>query len=254
MARLLCCDSRIGQLRREASHHRVVIDVHRAWTGQNCHLFEETSLEYEDLKALFGKRGFRRINLALNVGDVHYYEWRSYRSGLLKKALASSHDLEHFYFHTNTVHDGGIPESQFVPLLDVFPITQWPRLTHFGLSCFLVEMDDLVSFLAQLPPSIQKNELSALELLQGNWEQLLTHTRDELPWQSRTSPPKITISILGMLGISGLATWVSGEVDSFFYSGGPNPFQHNFPNDIALGTGIVSRISMKVMTGRMLTL
>lgn len=236
---------------RELSNHtghqitEFVVDVNRAWTGLNCHIFDAPSKIYEDLRNLFNRQGFKRIDLALNVGDIYQTGWGPFHSGLITKALASSHDLEHFYFHTNTVLMG-YQKPPYDPrldigmsLLEIFPIAQWPKLKSFGLSNYHVKINDLITFLSQLPPSIQTLELTSIEFLDSDWQTALPRMRDELSWQSWLTPPKLTVSIPSNMGISGLATWLSNEIDAFLYGEGSNPFSG--PNYIPIGTGMVKQ-------------
>jgi hypothetical protein len=225
------------ELARLSEKHHItefVVDVNRCLTGLNQYIFFETSPEYEDLKTLFSTKGFRRIDLAVHAGRRQQRGWDRFDGELLRKALATANDLEHFYFHTNTTRDSvWTVLPNYFPLLDSFPIAQWPRLKHFGLSRVIIDMPGLFKFFTLMPPSIQTIELSTIFFQRGSYEELLTRIREGLDWQSRSSPPKLTISIPSRFHINGLSIWISDEVDSFLYHGGPNPFENGSDREVA---------------------
>ena len=86
-----------------------------------------------------------------------------------------------------------------VPLHTIFPIEQWSKLRHFGLSGFLVDQDDLVSLLSQLPATLRSVELSFLEFLsgKGDYQRLLYDMLDKLDWRKRTvgEKPRVKIGV-----------------------------------------------------------
>jgi hypothetical protein len=106
-------------------------------------------------------------DLALNVTNAQNLDWRCFRGGLLKSALAEASGLEHFSLVTNAStknanrdFDFGHWPSRFTdedctPLLEMFPIVDWKSLRNFSISHLLIHIDDFISFLAKLPPTIQ---------------------------------------------------------------------------------------------------
>lgn len=220
-------------------HHvtELVVDVNRCLTGLHHDMFRRRSPEYEDLKALFSRKGFKRIDLAMHVSRIQWCGWSSYY-GLLTEALASAKDLEYFSFHTNTTGPVQWPQNpNYVPILKFFPVAQWVRLKHFGISRAIIHMPELVALFAVLPPTVQTIELSMIFFQEGGYEELLTRIRDSLDWRSRRSPPRLTINIPNELLIPSLSIWISDEVDSFLYHGGPNPFQNGSDTQVASGVG-----------------
>ena len=116
-------------------------------TGLNCRLFDQPCREYDDFVIMLQRPGFRRLDLDLFTGVNEYQNWKSFRSGLLFKALSEAKDLRHITVHTTTdivngkmVHfpPWGGPRFFTFPLQTVFPIKCWPKLEHFGMSNMLV--------------------------------------------------------------------------------------------------------------------
>ncbi|RBR26460.1 uncharacterized protein FIESC28_00754 [Fusarium coffeatum] len=174
----------------------LVIGGHEIQSGLNARLFDEWSPEYGDLVTLLKRPGFRHLELHLFTGFVlEDHKCFSYRSGLLRDALAHAEDLEYLSLRASTYIENGVPELLtfedeedwcMCPLQDIFPVDQWPRLQHFGISNMLVDREDLIGLLASLPPSLRSVELSHLGLKSPHeYSDLVRDVRDVLDWQSR---------------------------------------------------------------------
>ncbi|KAH6838550.1 hypothetical protein B0I37DRAFT_316717 [Chaetomium sp. MPI-CAGE-AT-0009] len=223
----------------------LVIDVNHLLSGINCTILSEPCAEYDDLLKVIRRQGFRRLDLALTVGDQGYQEeWSALRSGLLRRALSETPDLEHISLRTDEVEkdpDGSQdPARHFVPLSAIFPVDNWPSLRHFGLSQFLVRQGDLLSLLAALPATLRSVELSHLVFLQGNYRDFLAEMRDSLNWRNRVKNerPKVTLAI-PVQHRSEFSISVDEEVAQFLYEDGTNPFQSIGGNDVPYGVGVV---------------
>lgn len=212
-----------------------VLDVHGLSTGLNCHIFDQTCDDYNRFSTLLRQPGFHYLHLSLLVSDLEGGDWKPFRGGLLRRALAGARDLKHFQLCNNLddeldVHSSnsdGAHENE-VLLRSIFPIEQWPRLRHFGLSGFIVGHDDLFSLLSQLPPTLRSVELSFLQFSsgKGSYRSLLYDIRDKLDWRGRAPEerPKVVIGIHFSNKQPGRAIWVNEEVEKFIYGDGRNPF------------------------------
>ncbi|UKZ78870.1 hypothetical protein TrVFT333_006616 [Trichoderma virens FT-333] len=232
----------------------LVLDVNQLLTGLTCHFFDKPCKELDHLMTVLKRPGFRRLDLSLMVGAPCYGGWDKFCNGYLRRALAeASGDLEHIFLRTDvweSVNALGQRKSDgyvdaFIPLRTIFPIEKWPKLQHFGLSRFLVRQDDIVSFLLALPKTIRTIELSFLFFLEGGgcYRDLLEDMRNTLDWQSRyvAERPKVIIGLKLSDSSVGTAVWLEEELESFFYDGGKNPFQHDnervSPNELLEGGG-----------------
>lgn len=220
-------------------HHisELVLDVHQLNTGLNCRVFEEPNGDYENLVTLLRRPGFSRIDLALLADGEEHENWPSFRSGLLRNALSEAKDLQHVSLRTQVDMDqcGDATEpgtndsvEQFTPLRTIFPIENWQKLQHFGLSNFPVRQDDVLSLLAAMPPTLQSVDLSFLVFLGdgGNYRDLLTNMRDTLGWRERIvhQRPNTMIRIGTWNGGSTVNIWLDEEVNRYLYDDGENPF------------------------------
>lgn len=227
-------------LAQDEVQHRVsemVLDAHLLMTGLTCHIFDQVCDEYNNFSTILRRPNFRRLDLSLLVGRLDQEEWVSYRKGLLRKALAGAEDLEHVHLHTDldlSVNTGitnsdGTHQNE-VLLQTIFPIEKWPRLQHFGLSGFIVNQDNLISLLSQLPNTLRSVELSFLRFLdgKGNYQSLLYDLRDKLDWRNRAlgNQPLVVIGIHedNHCVRAGKAIWVNKEARAFIYGEGRNPF------------------------------
>ncbi|KKP01557.1 hypothetical protein THAR02_06342 [Trichoderma harzianum] len=169
--------------RKAAGVKELVLDTHLLPTGVTCRFFDQPSLEYDHLVDLLQRPEFRRLDLALMVGQQELGDWESLRNGRLRSALAEAAELEHFQLNTDIgYHRARDPGSHLALLHDIFPIERWPKLRHFGLTRFLVSQRDLVSFLSKLPASVRTIELNCLHFISddGDYRDLLENMRDSL--------------------------------------------------------------------------
>lgn len=234
----------------------IVVDVNKLLTGLNAHIFDEECTKQRDLATALGRPNFRRLDLALAVGELDSHDWRAFRSGCLRRTLGTAPALEHVRLATDLedvdMNYIGRPNSgvdhHFIPLRVVFPIDNWARLSHFGLSRFAVWQDDLLAFLGALPPTLRSVELSFLIFLKGNHRDLLDGMRDQLGWRERPVDQRPRVSI-GLpddeLGNPKRGVWGDVPVEQFLYQHGPNPFgtYRGGRDQIPQGAGAVVRDS-----------
>ncbi|KAM0210460.1 hypothetical protein ACHAPA_002043 [Fusarium lateritium] len=102
------------------------------------------------------------------------------------------------------------------------------RGRHFGLLGMQVSQDDLISFLAKLPSTLQSVELSFLSMIEGDdYAGLLTDIRDRLGWRHRPSGQRIQVSISVTtvnIPYDGRYICLDKEVQEYNYGDGPSPF------------------------------
>jgi hypothetical protein len=226
----------------------LVIDVNHHLSGINCTVFSEPCVEYDNLLSILRRHGFRRLDLALMVGDQGFGEdWSALRSGYLRRALSQAPDLEHISLRTDECDTdpdwSQDPARHFVPLNTIFPVDNWQCLRHFGLSQFLVRQGDLLSTLATLPATLRSVELSHLVFLQGNYRDLLADMRDTLSWRTRgrNERPKVILAITKSPGTE-LNIWVDKEVNGFLYEDGTNPFKSSVGGNVLHDVGVVEHV------------
>ncbi|KAL4900879.1 hypothetical protein BDW74DRAFT_182462 [Aspergillus multicolor] len=196
-------------LRALASHadHRVselCITANTLQTGLNCRIFDAPNAQYADFATVLRRPGFARLDLDLLVRGEEHVGWPAYRNGLLRSALAEAHDMQHISLATNMDEVSATAPDQLVPLRTIFPIKSWPSLRHFSLSQFLVDKDDLVSFLAALASTL----------------------RSRLDWRTRDPAERRVVSLAKptLYWRIGHAFWLDKEVQGFLYGEGKNPF------------------------------
>lgn len=225
----------------------IIIDANQLLIGLNAHIFDEECTEQRNLASAPRQPHFRRLDLALAVGGLENQGWRAFRSGCLRHMLAEAPDLEHIRLMTDLVDKSD--EDFGLPLRDIFPIDDWARLSHFGLSRFHVRQDDLLSFLAALPSTLRSVELSFLIWLDGgNYRDLLDGMRDQLGWRERPAEqrPRVIIGLPDCdLFYPRRGIWVDAPVEQCLYHIGPNPFgtDRDARNYIPQGAGGVVRDS-----------
>lgn len=214
----------------------IVVDVNGLHTGINVKVFEEPPCaEYTDLVKVLAQPSFRRIDLAVIVGNQWYENWAAFRSGLLHRAWAGAKDLEHVSLKANITESdpdatNATDDRHFIPLLTIMPVDKWLHLRHFGLARFLVRQNDLLGLLAALPSTIRTVELSLLCFLpeQGSYAGLLQDMRDTLGWSDRTTAdrPRVTVGLdpVDLPALPGRAIWVDDEISAFLYENAGNPF------------------------------
>ncbi|KAF5576264.1 hypothetical protein FPCIR_12693 [Fusarium pseudocircinatum] len=232
------------------------IGGHEIGSGLNCRIFDRRCVEYDDLVTLLKRPGFRYLSLDLFTGLLEREDWESYKSGLLHDALAQAKDLEHMCLRSTMGITGGSSEQlgwqdieKYVfPLRTIFPVDQWPRLRHFGISNMVVQHDDLIELLSALPRTLRSVELRYLAWgsLDHGTRELLPSMRDILDWRSRPVEERPTVHMIvsGMPYGQGDARGWYVEIDelvhSVLYGEGGNPFVDH-PDIIYPGQGGVKR-------------
>lgn len=222
-------------LAESEQHHvtELVVGGREVGCGMNCHLFDQPCAEYNDLITLLQRPGFSHLSLDIFTGYLEEENWISYKSGLLHDALAKAKDLKHICLRTTTdIADGepGLLEPDELEQVDlslstIFPIDQWPQLEHFGLSGFILDIDDLIRVVAALPASLRSVELSHLAFKRTDdlYENFLVKMRDTLSRSSRPEQqrPKIRIVAtawgLDQMDQKGHSVEVDDAVYSFMY-------------------------------------
>ncbi|KAL2818216.1 hypothetical protein BDW59DRAFT_152170 [Aspergillus cavernicola] len=228
-------------LASHTDHHQVselVIDANTLETGLNCRVYEQPNAEYNDFATILRRPGFTHLDLALLVRGQEFKGWPCFRNRYLHRALAEAHSLQHISLSTNvdadpasdtTIQGTGGSRAQLVLLRTIFPVERWHTLRHFSLSNFLVDKNDLVSFLAALPSAtLCSVHLGFLYFVDhgGNWHELLEDMRNKLDWRWRDPAvrPTVSVAVPTFYIQTGHAVWVDEEVREFLYEGGPNPF------------------------------
>lgn len=217
-------------LAQERHHHQVsefLIDSNQLQTGISSRLFEQPCEAYTDIASILELPGLRRFHLSLNVEGQHYNDWPAFRSGLMKEALSRAVNLEQFALETDMELDE-VDEEVFPSLEDIIPVNCWPKLRHLKLWNWHIENNsDLLSFLAQLPQTLESLELGALGFShhEENYVDLVQDMRDTLGWRERNIRPrvKITVPRIGYYRDGGTVQ-VDKEVNEFLYGCGDNPF------------------------------
>ncbi|EWY82850.1 hypothetical protein FOYG_14938 [Fusarium oxysporum NRRL 32931] len=162
-------------------------------TGLNCRIFDQRCVEYDNLVTLLKQPGFQLLSLDLFTGALEDEDWVSYKSGFLRDALAQAKAIQHVRLRATTEIEDAFPqrldpedlEEYLFPLRTIFPIGDWCQLRYFGMSNMLVDIDDLIGLLADLPPSLRCVELSHLAYgsVDQGCDDLLRAMRDTLDWQ-----------------------------------------------------------------------
>lgn len=215
-------------LAQERQHHHVsefLIDSNLLHTGISCRLFEQPCEAYTDIVSILELPGLRHFHLSLNVEGQHYNEWPAFRSGLLQDALAKAVDLEQFTLATDLDMEN-LDEEEPPSLVALIPINCWPKLQHLKLWNLHVKKSELLSFLAQLPQTLQSLELSVLQFLDdADYCDLLYDMCSTLGWRQRQIRPNVKIALPRRPRYrDGQTIWLDKEVDGFLYGCGTNPF------------------------------
>ncbi|KAK2124118.1 hypothetical protein NOF04DRAFT_1373474 [Fusarium oxysporum II5] len=191
---LIECENQVTELR---------IKGHEIKSGLSCRIFDQPCTEYEDICTLLRRPGFQYLDLDLFTGLIEHDDWATYKTGLLRDALAQAKDLQHLCVSASTdiedaycqQHDPDDLERPVFPLRTIFLIDHWPRLQHFGISNFLIEIDDLVDVLSALPPTLRSVELINLAFRNPDhgYGDLIRQIRDTLDWRLRPAEerPKV---------------------------------------------------------------
>ncbi|KAK6065434.1 hypothetical protein SCUP234_12552 [Seiridium cupressi] len=223
-------DRELAHAREDHHVTELVLDVHYLNTGLNCHVFDSSNEEYDNLVKIFQRPGFSRIDLALLAEGQQYQGWSSFRNGHLKSALGQATDLRRFSLQNQVVQDQFYEENDknFVPLKTLLPVEKWHKLRHFGLLNFLVKQDDLLALLASLPTSVRSVELGFFRFLdRKSFKDLLDGMRKTLDWGSRPVNERPVVTILCVEYATKLPwryMWAQDAVNDFLYRGAVNPF------------------------------
>lgn len=223
--------------RRDHNIKEFIVDVCLLNTGLNSHMFDESCDDADNLLVLLTSPGFRRLDLSLIVGDGQFESgFPAFRSRTLRSAFEQATDLQHFSLRTNIEYETGAEDwamegdDGFVPLKTVFPVECWTKLRYFGLSSFIVRLDDLVDFLASLPETVLEVDLSFLLFQKGHGShrELLTAMKSQLCWCQRREDQRPTVRMgwhrERMVTPDGQAIWLDKEVNDYLYNDGENPF------------------------------
>ncbi|KAI7759178.1 hypothetical protein LZL87_013596 [Fusarium oxysporum] len=233
----------IRALAEYTDHHitELVIGGNEIQSGLNCRIFDQRSIEYDDLVALLKRPGFRYLDLHLFAGLIEDGDWSSYKTGLLHDALAEAKGIEHLCLRASTEISEGAPqqlvpevEEHVIPLRTIFPVDNWSRLQHFGISHMLADLDDLIDLLAALPPTLRSVDLIqvALGAPEHGYGELIRAMRDVLDWRSRPveERPKVHLVISAShdeVQGDGKFVEVDDVVYSYLYGSGNNPFEED---------------------------
>ncbi|CAH0034520.1 unnamed protein product [Clonostachys rhizophaga] len=200
------------------------INVHGLDYGVPVDMFHSRNDESRYFNTLATK--LRRLDLSIEVPPSRTGNPLEEISQSIRQALDHSPYLHHFSLHCNRQgYDGRFP-----PLRTFFPIDNWNRLQHFGLTGFKVDIDDLVDFLSSMPATLSSLELSFLRFQTGaggdNYYDLMQAMRNRLGWSIRSEDdrPKIIIRVEVGEPVPGRYVTADKEVEEFMYGDGPNPF------------------------------
>ena len=206
------------------------IDANELEMGLNSRVFEKENRILNDFQATLARPNFTHLHLDLMV-DPHYRQADVFRSGLLKRALASAsagQGLKYLSLRTNMdIYRTSERCNWYVPLTTIFTPTSYSRLEHFGLARFYVKQDDLLALLASLPKTLRSVELSNIPFISDgdSYRMLLYGVRDTLGWKGRDPRPILTVSTDIQNPLPGRAIWVEDELYRFLYQDGSNPFK-----------------------------
>ena len=176
--------------------------------------------------------------------------------GSLRQLLAGAPQLEHFSFSCSTEPGHDQPA---VPVQEIFPVTSWPNLRHFGIHQLTVLQSGLVSLLLALPVSLRSVKLSQLAFKEGSsYHTLLCDMRDTLGWRNRAPDQRPHVRLIFHVKPMEVMEFpdptddpadyllVDEPANMYLYSstetnGSPNPFSEDWPNFPIAGLGIVGR-------------
>ncbi|GKU07242.1 hypothetical protein FLAG1_10008 [Fusarium langsethiae] len=210
--------------------------------GLNYRIFDQWSLEYSYLVALLKRPGFRHLDLHLFTGLLEEDDWLSFQNGLLHDALAQAKDLEYLSLRSDIeifegTWEGSVEEERgekVLPLRSIFRPDCWPRLQHFGITNMIVDLDDFISLLTSMPPSLRSVEINdvTFESPEHGYDDLLCAMRHTLDWRLRPieERPKVQmrLTIGGALQELGRFVQLDQTISSYLYGTGDNPFESKF--------------------------
>ncbi|ATY61970.1 Cyclin-like F-box [Cordyceps militaris] len=211
--------------------------------GKNGISFDDNSLDYETFGKVVRKPGFRRLDLAFDIGNLA--DEKAPGNKRLYKAMADMVDLEHLHFVMTPYRlTSYLRCDGYTQLAGILPVKNWPRLRHFGLTRAAVALDDLLGFIRELPSTLESIELSDLVFKpwRNGYRNLLYGLRDSLEWKNKVGAERITVSISLTMSrvrnnglerrtdgrevwVDGREVWVDDEANKFLYENGKNPFE-----------------------------
>ncbi|KAI5302858.1 hypothetical protein KEM56_000274, partial [Ascosphaera pollenicola] len=195
-------------------------------SGLNPRMFDAPCIESTNLTVLLSQPGFRRLELTFTANLISLDDYKCYRSGVFRQALSLCRHLEYFSFTNTNFENPPAPLTleDAVPLVDMFPVSSWPQLKHFGIAGWRVFGPHLIEFLRMLPESLESVELSRLTFveLSGDHASLLEAMRDQLDWKHRPPDRRPHARMIARKE-PGVGIIVDKEVDRFLYENGPNP-------------------------------
>lgn len=210
----------------------LVMDVHSLNTGVSPYMLTQECEEYDNLKLILQQPEFHRLDLPILITGVRHNDVAILEDGRLKSLLASAQHLQHFRLRGDGQIDPDSPSPRrFFPLQTLVPVNAWPQLRHFGLSKFVVRIDDLVAALARLPLTLRSVELSFLDFhgseRRENHESLLRQMKLTLPWATWPvdARPQVTMGMAKVTNnVDGRGLWFSKEIGEYLYGDKRNPF------------------------------
>ncbi|KAJ6780813.1 hypothetical protein PWT90_04579 [Aphanocladium album] len=215
----------------ESAVPELVVDVHALNTGVSPYMLAQKCDEHDDLALILQQPGFTRLDLPVLLSGLQPEDQRMLGNGRFKTLLAMARSLQHFRLRGDGLVDPGFPPyTRFFPLQTLLPVNSWLHLCHFGLSTFVVRVDDLVAVLARLPRTLRSVELSFLrfELEADDHDALLTQIKAQTDWATTWPPgarPTLTLGLAKVTNnVDGRGLWLSKEISAFLYGRGPNPF------------------------------
>lgn len=132
------------------------VDSRLLRTGINCSILDDTCEEYNHLATLLKKLGFRHLDLSFTLAGT----WQSFPYKKIHGIGGEAGDLEELSLPTTGIdaenEHKNLHNVTPVPLKDIFPIENWPKLQHFELSRLIVSESDVISFLSELPATVWK--------------------------------------------------------------------------------------------------
>jgi hypothetical protein len=173
----------------------------------------------------------------------------------LRDALAQAKYIQHLCVRASTDIEEAYPqqldpddlERPLFPLRTIFPIDHWPRLQHFGISNFLVELDDLIDALSALPQTLRSVELINLAFRnpEHGYDDLVRQMRDTLDWRLRPveERPKVHMVCSGESNtklVDDELIGVDDAVCSYLYGEGENLFEPE-SRYVSSGRGAIRR-------------
>ncbi|KAH7128962.1 hypothetical protein EDB81DRAFT_696957 [Dactylonectria macrodidyma] len=204
------------------------VESHKLITGLNSNMFAKPNPALTDFTTAIAAPTFRRLHLDIICNSRHGYKWPGYNNDLLSQALADAsggRGLEHLSLGMHGhVRDSSLDPEYNPSLTQIIPLASLARLKEFRLSGFFVTSSDLIRHLAMLPETTELVEISLLDIVDMDYEELLVRIRHTLNWTSRDRKPRVSVGFPDMTYTPNAECSIDDTVNSFLYSGGPNPF------------------------------